>query len=196
MYLSNGRTEQHFRTSSTGRFVVQSFAILLTLLVCGDAFLSPSKMLILERQILRSPLVLGMSTRPSSTKGMDRVVIVQAGFGCCHGRNPTKAAVRACCNAIDSNSVKIRTIIPGGYEAMKIHIQIGVPDGIGNVDVGAIQAEFPYGSLLPIEVISGGMLASNGIWQPGVAEPKDDMTLAVACVTIGYDEPREEIVSQ
>lgn len=126
-------------------------------------------------------------TSDDNTKGMNRVAVVQNGFGCCHGRNPTKAAVRACRNAIDSNSVKVRTIIPDGYDAMKIHVQVGVPDGIGDVDLEAIRAEFPYGQLLPIEVQPGGMLASNGIWKPGTAEPKDDMTLAVVCVTIGYD---------
>lgn len=70
---------------------------------------------------------------------------------------------------------------------MKIHVQVGIPEGIGVVDEQAIQAEFPYGNLLPLDVQPGGMLASNGIWQPGVAEPKDDMTVAVVCVTIGFD---------
>lgn len=138
----------------------------------------------------------GKRREKASTKGMDRVVVVQTGFGCCHGRNPTKAAVRACRNAIDSNSVKVRTIIPGGYEAMKIHIQLGVPsmkedqteDGENVVDLESIRKEFPYGTLLPIEIQEGGLLASNGIWQPGMAEPNDDMTLAVVCVTIGYDD--------
>lgn len=133
--------------------------------------------------------ILAMANQQPTTKGMDRVAVVQTGFGCCHGRNPTKAAVRACRNAIDSNSVKIRTIIPGGYDAMKIHVQVGVPTSdIGEVDMESIKAEFPYGQLLPIEIETGGMLASNGVWKAGVAEPKDDMTLAVVCVTIGYDE--------
>jgi uncharacterized protein (TIGR02058 family) len=73
---------------------------------------------------------------------------------------------------------------------MKIHVQVGVPsdDDIGQtIDVESIKAEFPYGQVLPIEVEAGGMLASNGVWKAGVAEPKDDMTLAVVCVTIGYD---------
>jgi hypothetical protein len=48
------------------------------------------------------------------TKGMDRVAVVHTGLGCCHGRNATKAAIRAIRDAIDYNSVKIRTIIPGG----------------------------------------------------------------------------------
>ena len=70
---------------------------------------------------------------------------------------------------------------------MKIHVQVGVPDSFGEVDLEAIRAEFPYGQLLPIDVQTGGMLASNSVWKPGMAEAKDDMTLAVVCVTIGYD---------
>lgn len=71
---------------------------------------------------------------------------------------------------------------------MKIHVQVGVPEGMGAVDVDAIEAEFPYGQLLPIQVEAGGMQASNGVFQPGTSKPKDDMTLAVVCVTIGYDD--------
>jgi uncharacterized protein (TIGR02058 family) len=96
-------------------------------------------------------------------------------------------------DAIEYNSVKIRTIIPGGYKAMKIHVQLGVPKIPINIgeeafDLQAIADEFPYGELLPILVEDGGMLASNGVNLPGMGEPKEDMTLAVACVTIGYNE--------
>ena len=46
-----------------------------------------------------------------------------------HGQNPTKAAVRACRNAIEFNSLpSIRNIVPGGYDNMKLRIQIAVPD--------------------------------------------------------------------
>jgi uncharacterized protein (TIGR02058 family) len=127
----------------------------------------------------------------TTTKGMDKVVVVQTGCGCCHGRNATKAAIRACRDAIEYNSVKIRTIIPGGYEAMKIHVQLGVPsfgESESAVDVEAVAKEFPYGKLLPIVVEEGGLLASNGIQLAGIGEAKADMTLAVACVTIGYDD--------
>ena len=46
------------------------------------------------------------------------------------GQDATKAAVRACRNAIEFNSIpSIRAIVPGGYDAMKLHIQIGAPEG-------------------------------------------------------------------
>ena len=120
---------------------------------------------------------------------MDKVVVVQIGCGCCHGRNPTKAAVRACRDAIDYNSIKIRTIIPGGYDSMKIHVQIGVPQLVENdIDLDEIAREFPYGTLLPIVVEAGGLLGSNTARLPGTGEAKEDMTVAIACVTIGYDD--------
>ncbi|KAL3916003.1 MAG: hypothetical protein SGPRY_007001, partial [Prymnesium sp.] len=54
--------------------------------------------------------------------------MVELGSGCCHGGKPTKAAVRACNDAVEWNSIKVRTIIPGSYDAMKVHVQLGVPD--------------------------------------------------------------------
>lgn len=182
------RIRHYASCCTTSRWVPWIFFVCILLLSCDAFGIHDHPLLLQHPKMNRSHLLLSMSN--GRTKGMDYVVVVQTGFGCCHGRNPTKAAVRACQNAIDTNSVKIKTIIPGGYDAMKIHIQLGVPEGIGEVNVGAIQAEFPYGTVLPIEVQQGGMLASNGIWQAGMAEPKDDMTLAVVCVTIGYDEPQ------
>jgi hypothetical protein len=138
---------------------------------------------------------------------MDRVAVVQTGLGCCHGRNVTKAAIRAIRDAIDYNSVKIRTIIPGGYDNLKIHLQLGVPslinvldeeaddsynrascgDGMA-LDTKAIMEEFPYGTVvMPLDIRTGGLLASNGVKLAGTGVPKEDMTLVVACVSIGYD---------
>jgi len=51
----------------------------------------------------------GFQTSEGDGKGMDKVVMVQTGFGCCHGRDATKASIRAVRDAIDSNSVKVRT---------------------------------------------------------------------------------------
>lgn len=46
----------------------------------------------------------------------------QMGFGCDqHGQDATKAAVKACRNAIEWNSLpSINQIVPGGYDAMKV----------------------------------------------------------------------------
>lgn len=118
---------------------------------------------------------------------MNTILFVESGFGCDqHGQNSTKAALRACRNAIEFNSIpSIRNIIPGGKENMLLRVQIGVPSP-ETVDVNAIQTVFPYGKLLPPEVIEGGIRASSGIALPEMGDKNDDMIIAVAVITIGY----------
>ena len=120
---------------------------------------------------------------------MQQVLFVECGFGCDqHGQNATKAVVRACRSAIEFNSIPyIRQIVPGGYESMKLHVQIGVPSGsVSQVDLAAVAAVFPYGQILPIQIEHGGLLAHSGIALPEMGDANDDMIIAVACVTIGY----------
>ena len=92
-------------------------------------------------------------------KGMNRVCLVELGSGCCHGNDSTKATIRACNNAIEWNSVKVRTIIPGSYDAMVLHVHVAVP-APETVDLAAVAACFPYGNLQPIVVEDGGLLGS------------------------------------
>ena len=97
----------------------------------------------------RHPPVLCRTESGSTSKGMASVALVELGSGCCHGGDSTKAAIRACNNAIEWNSVKVRTIIPGGYEAMRLHVHIAVP-APDTVDLEAVAECFPYGQLLPV----------------------------------------------
>ena len=56
------------------------------------------------------------STHHSSSVGMKHVLFIETGFGADqHGQNATKAAVRACRNAIEFNSIpSVAALIPGG----------------------------------------------------------------------------------
>ena len=72
---------------------------------------------------LRAGTVLCRIESGATSKGMHSVALVELGSGCCRGGDSTKAAIRACNDAIEWNSVKVRTIIPGGYEAMRLHVQ-------------------------------------------------------------------------
>ena len=104
-------------------------------------------------------------SRPPATDGvgMDHVLFVEIGMGADqHGQDATKAAVRACRNAIEFNSIpSIRQIVPGGYDNMKLHIQIGVPKG-AELDMDKIRRVFPYGQICePIEIVEGGLLARS-----------------------------------
>ena len=43
-----------------------------------------------------------------------------------------RACVRACRNAIEFNSLPaIKKIVPGGYEAMRLHVKVGTPRPVG-----------------------------------------------------------------
>ena len=119
---------------------------------------------------------------------MSSVCLVELGSGCCHGINPTKAAVRACNDAIEWNSVKVLTIIPGGYEAMLVHVQIAVPRP-SELDLGEIASCFPYGRLLPIVATEGGMLGSSRAGLPADEPSEAMMTVANVCVTVGFGKP-------
>jgi hypothetical protein len=130
----------------------------------------------------------------------------------------TKAAVRAVRNAIESNSIPgVISMVPGGRKEMLIHVKLGVPaladfqtdedenvlehesslsppQGSKNpqqllpVDFSHVAKVFPYGRLLPMEVVLGGLSFSTGRI---VTELSDDNDLAIcclACVSIGYDD--------
>ena len=60
---------------------------------------------------------------------MKEVLFVEVGTGCDqHGQNVTKAAVRACRNAIEFNSIpSIDRLVPGGYEKLLLHVKIAIP---------------------------------------------------------------------
>ena len=52
-----------------------------------------------------------------------------------------KAAVRACRNAIEFNSIPcIQQIVPNGYAGMQIHVKIGVPDPVRTDQLSTVQS--------------------------------------------------------
>lgn len=113
---------------------------------------------------------------------------VECGFGCDqHGQTATKAAVRACRNAIEFNSLpRIGKLVPGGYEGMKLHVQLGVPPAYADdIDEAQVRAVFPYGDI-KIDIEPGGLLADSGIALESMGDKNRDMIIAVAAVTVGY----------
>lgn len=117
---------------------------------------------------------------------LKKVLFVEIGSGCDgHGQNATKAATRACRNAIEFNSLPaLRTLIPGGYENLKLKVKIGVPQP-DTVDVEALRKVFPYGTAY-FEVVVGGLSCGSGVVIPELGDVNDDMVVAVASVTVGY----------
>ena len=128
------------------------------------------------------------TTRMMASDHVPTILFVECGFGCDqHGQTATKAAVRACRNAIEFNSLpRIGKLVPGGYEGMKLHVQLGVPQAyMDAIDEEAVKAVFPYGDCR-IDVEAGGLLADSGIALEAMGDKNRDMIIAVACVTVGY----------
>lgn len=119
---------------------------------------------------------------------MPNFLFVECGTGSDqHGQDATKAAVRACRNAIEFNSLPaMRELVPGGYQAMRVHVQLGVPrEYAGEVDVGAVAAVFPYGDVA-VRVEQGGLCADSGVALEAMGDKSTDMIIVVACVTVGW----------
>lgn len=98
------------------------------------------------------------------------LMFVQVGFGVDqHGEDndATKASMRAVRNAIEFNSIPgVVEHIPGGRKEMLIHVKLGVPTNetgaVTPVDVMHVAKVFPYGKLLPIEIVPGGLDFATG----------------------------------
>eukprot|EP00240_Pyramimonas_obovata_P011462 CAMPEP_0118935830 /NCGR_PEP_ID=MMETSP1169-20130426/15852_1 /TAXON_ID=36882 /ORGANISM="Pyramimonas obovata, Strain CCMP722" /LENGTH=123 /DNA_ID=CAMNT_0006878895 /DNA_START=310 /DNA_END=681 /DNA_ORIENTATION=- len=123
---------------------------------------------------------------------MGHVLFIECGMGCDqHGSREkygaTKAAIRACRNAIEFNSIPcIQDIVPGGRPNMKIKLRLGIPDEAGGVDLEQVRAVFPYGKMLPIEVVTGGLTFESGRVVTALGDEKDMAVVVVANVTVGY----------
>ena len=97
-----------------------------------------------------------MQLTRETNEPMTQILFVECGFGNDqHGQNATKAAVRACRNAIEFNSIpSVRNLVPGGRDNMKLLIQFASPEP-HTIDVNQVKAVFPYGKFLPIVVKEG-----------------------------------------
>ena len=134
------------------------------------------------------PAARATPPRAAAAEWVPSVLFVECGMGADqHGQNPTKACVRACRNAIEFNSLPaMRQLIPGGYEGMRLHVQLGVPSAYREgIDLEQVAAVFPYGRL-KIEIEPGGLLADSGVALEAMGDKNSDMIIAVACVTVGY----------
>ena len=76
-------------------------------------------------------------------------------------------------------------------------MKLGVPTQRGSVEpmevsLNEVAKVFPYGRLLPIEVVVGGLSFNTGRIVRELGD-EDDMAVCVAaCVSIGYDSGKRE----
>lgn len=143
-------------------------------------------------------LGLGASLVDGEDTPLTNLLFVQMGFGVDqHGSNDaTKAAVRAVRNSIEFNSIPgVIEAVPGGRREMLIQVKLGIPvdptssDGTTPmpVDVMQVRKVFPYGKLLPMEIVVGGLSFPTGRVVEELGDTNDTAVCVAACVSIGYN---------
>lgn len=120
-----------------------------------------------------------------------KLLFVEMGVGYDqHGQDVTSAAMRACRDAITSNSIPAfrRGSIPGvTFEQMKLEIKLGVPRVLQpSLDVEKVKSVFPYGEIVKVEVVDGGLICSSGVLVEEMGDKTDDCYIVNAAVYIGY----------
>ncbi|CAM6007928.1 unnamed protein product [Sphagnum balticum] len=120
-----------------------------------------------------------------------RLLILEMGTGYDqHGQDVTAAAVRACKDAICSNSIPAFStgVIPGiNKEHMKLKVKLGVPHSVqGDLDLQAVKSVFPYGEIVQLEVVDGGLVCSSGVQLEDFGDKSDNCYVVNAAVYVGY----------
>ncbi|KAL3798014.1 hypothetical protein ACHAWO_005429 [Cyclotella atomus] len=117
------------------------------------------------------------------------IFFIELGFGNdSHGQSSTKAAIRACRNSIEFNSIpSIQRLIPnGGYDNLKLDVLLAVPKKYQHdLDFDQVANVFPYGDVR-FELQDGGMIAPSGIAIERLGDVGDDMVVVCASVTVGH----------
>jgi len=103
------------------------------------------------------------------------------------GQSATKAAVRACRNAIEFNSIpSVSRLVPNGYDGLKLDVLLAVPPRYRkSLDLSQVQEVFPYGSIR-FQIQDGGMVAPSGIAIKELGDANEDMVVVCAAVSVGY----------
>jgi len=121
-----------------------------------------------------------------------KVLFVELGMGVdLHGQDLTVAAVRACRNAIERNSLPgWRMLCPNGDRSyMRVRVTLGVPDvpGALPLDVEQVKAVFPYGTV-EVRVLPGGLIADSGVLLADKGDRTQEIIMVCAAVEAGVDE--------
>lgn len=121
-----------------------------------------------------------------------KVFAVELGMGVdLHGQDLTVAAVRACRNAIERNSLPGWSLLaPGGDKShYRVRVTLGVPEVLGAapVDVEKVKAVFPYGQV-EVRIVPGGLVADSGVLLPDKGDRNQDIFIVNAAVEAGVAE--------
>ena len=113
------------------------------------------------------------------------------------------------CGWFQFNSIPgVISHLPGGRAEMLIHVKLGVPSLNGNnesegadsssstepmpVDHLQVAKVFPYGKLLPLEVVPGGLSFHTGRVVEELGDTNDVGVCVAACVSLGYGTPKSD----
>jgi uncharacterized protein (TIGR02058 family) len=83
--------------------------------------------------------------------------------------------------------------VPGGRAEMLIQVKLGIPlkredsSEPMEVNLNEVAKVFPYGRLMPIEVVVGGLAFNTGRVVRELGDVDDLAVCVNACVSIGYD---------
>ncbi|XP_020583657.1 uncharacterized protein LOC110026832 isoform X3 [Phalaenopsis equestris] len=141
----------------------------------------------------KQPSVAAATDMTSEVKGTQvetpsmKLLFVEMGVGYDqHGQDITAAAMKACRDAISSNSIPAfrRGSIPGvNIDQMKLQIKLGVPHSTQqSLDIERVKSVFPYGQIVNIEVVDGGMICSSGVFLEAMGDKNDDCYIVNAAV--------------
>ncbi|CAH8298966.1 unnamed protein product [Eruca vesicaria subsp. sativa] len=120
-----------------------------------------------------------------------KLLFVEMGVGYDqHGQDVTSAAMKACKNAISSNSIPAfrRGSIPGvSFGEMKLQIKLGVPRSLHQqLDLDKVKSIFPYGEIVNVEVVDGGLICSSGVLVEEMGDKNEDCYIVNVAVYVGY----------
>ncbi|KAM4100872.1 hypothetical protein ACB094_05G100500 [Castanea mollissima] len=139
----------------------------------------------------QSTTTTSTSTSSSGSCPPMNLLFVEMGVGYDqHGQDITAAAMRACRDAISSNSIPAfrRGSIPGvTSDQMKLQIKLGVPHSLQqSLDIERVKSVFPYGKIVKFEVVDGGLICSSGVHVEEMGDKNDDCYIVNAAVYVGY----------
>ncbi|KAI3888904.1 hypothetical protein MKX03_001762 [Papaver bracteatum] len=86
------------------------------------------------------------------------------------------------------NCLNVLGSIPGvHFDQMKIEIKLGVTRAVQQfLDIERVKSVFPYGKILSVNVVDGGLIFSSGVLVEEMGDKNEDCYIVNAAVYVGY----------
>ncbi|EEF39856.1 conserved hypothetical protein [Ricinus communis] len=142
-----------------------------------------------SRQVIKATTVMESEqsgTSVDNTGGPMKLLFVEMGVGYDqHGQDITVAAMRACRDAISSNSIPAfrRGSIPGVTFGPNETSNQTWSSTIWSLTSESLQK---FGEILNVEVVDGGLICSSGVYVEEMGDKNEDCYIVNAAVYVGY----------